>query len=376
MRFVSIGAVGIGLCLSAAAQQATQMQSVAKSWMDNTTIRGDLGYRFERIDEQGKDVQQRDRIRARVGAASRVTDAVKAEIELSTGGENPVSAYQSLGDASGRKEFRLNLAYIEWNPLNDAALSGGKMRNPFTDPGSLIWDADVTPEGIALRWSHDVGALRLQANAGYLWLQERGTTDDSRVYAGQVTAKYDFSKTASLTVGGSCYAFDGLDGLDVIDWRNQNNAYGNSTVNGTVNGSATNKAYATGFLVVDGFARLAFRAVVPVDVFGQYVVNTDADDNNEGYAAGVALGKAKAPHSVEIGYVYRRLEKDASVGFLTDSESWGGGTDGAGHKVYARYQVARNVQCGVNYFMTEKALSDDNKKHDYDKFQFDIGVKF
>jgi hypothetical protein len=250
------------------------------------------------------------------------------------------------------------------------------MRNPFVDPGNLIWDADVTPEGLALRSGRDFGALHLQANGGYLWLQERSAANDARLNAGQVSAKCQFSRTTSLTLGGGFYGYEGIAGFDVVDWQNQNNAYGNGTVRGTVNGATTNKAYATGFRVADAFADFAFRAVVPVDIFGQYVVNTDADEKNEGYAAGVTLGKAREPRSIEGGYVYRRLERDAAVGFLTDSETWGGGTDGEGHKLYVRYQAARNVQCGVNYYMSQKPISDDGKKHDYSRLQFDVSVKF
>lgn len=374
-RFVIMAAC-VGLCLTAGAQQATQTLAVAQSWANSTKVRGDLGYRYEDIEEQGKAGQQRDRIRARLGAVSQVAEDFKAELQLSTGGENPVSAYQTLGDASGRKDFRLSLAHIEWSPVAGAALAGGKMRNPFDDPGNLVWDADVTPEGLAMQASRDAGPLSLQATTGYLWLQERSAQDEAQLYAVQAGARYQFNKTTSMSLGGSFYGFDGMEGYDVIDWQDKSTAYGNSTVAGTVAGATTNRAYATGFQVVNGFGDLDFRLGLPVNIFGQWVMNTDAEDLDRGYAAGVVLGKAKNPRSAEGGYVYRRLEKDATVGFLTDSETWGGGTDGEGHKLYVRYQAARNVQCGVNCYRSEKPIADDAKKHDYERLQFDVGVTF
>ena len=44
--------------------------------------------------------------------------------------------------------------------------------------------------------------------------------------------------------------------------------------------------------------------------------------------------------------------------------------------MFVRYQAARNVQCAVNYYMSEKPISDETKKHDYERLQFDVGVKF
>jgi hypothetical protein len=362
----------------AGAQQDVQAQAqkTVKSWIDNMTIKGDVGYRFELISEEGKDDQQRDRIRVRLGAETKVADDLKTEIELSSGGANPISAYQTIGDSFGRKEFRLNLAYLQWKPADGATLTGGKMRNPFVDVGCMIWDADVTPEGLAAQASQKIGAAQLLAAAGYLWIQERSAADDTRLYAGQIGVKFALSDAASLLVGGSYYGFDQMEGVDVVDWENKGNAYGNSTVRGTVSGSVTNKAYATDFGEVEGFAKLAMRVGIPVEVYGQYAVNLDADANDTAYLGGVTLGKASAPKTAEAGYLYRRVEKDATPGFMTDSETWGGGTDGRGHRVFGRYQLAKAVQVCANYFMSEKSIADEKKTHDYDKFNAEVVVKF
>lgn len=360
----------------ACGQSVSPTQAVARSWAETVSVKGDVGYRLELISEEGKDTQQRDRIRARAGVAAKPGDAVKTEIELATGGGNPVSAYQTLGGGSSRKEIRLNIASIEWKPIADVAVAGGKTRNPFTDPGSLVWDGDVTPEGVTLSGSRPVGPVELLANAGYLWVEERSSADDAQLFAGQVGGRYRLTPTVSLLVGASAYGFQNMDGFDVIDWEKKSNAYGNSTVRGSASGSTTNKAYATGFQLIDGFARLGFELGLSVDLYGQYLVNADADEDRTGYAAGVTVGRARDPRSFEVGYGFRRLERDAAPGFMTDSDFWGGGSDGQGHKVYARYQIAKNVQCGVNSYFSERLVSDSAKRHDYDRFQVDIGVRF
>jgi hypothetical protein len=106
------------------------------------------------------------------------------------------------------------------------------------------------------------------------------------------------------------------------------------------------------------------------------VVNQDAEANDTGWLAGVTLGKAKNVGTWEAGYNYRELEKDAVLGAFTDSDCWGGGTDGRGHKFMARYQIAKNVQLGATYFLNEKPIADSSKTHDYDRLQLDVVASF
>jgi len=215
------------------------------------------------------------------------------------------------------------------------------------------------------------------ANAGYFWVQERPDQDDLMLYAGQVAAKIHLPKEAALTLGVAVYAFQDIQGHDVIDWQGRNGAYGNRTVDGRVSGDSTNRAWQSKFMPVVPFAKLdATVAGLPVSVFAQQVTNVDADDEDQGYAAGLSLGKARDPKSWEIGYSFAELEKDAVVGFLTDSDRWGGGTDGRSHRVYGKYQVLKNLQLGATYLTGERKISDSSKKTDYDRLQLDLAVKF
>lgn len=377
-KMVGAAAAALFIVIRTCAQQEAQgqAQKTVKSWIENTTVKGDVGYRFETIDEEGVADRERDRIRVRLGLESKVADDLMTEIGISSGGANPVLAYQTLGDGFGRDEFRLSHAYLQWKAIDDVTLTGGKMRNPFLDFGNLLWDADVAPEGAAIQATRTVADAELLAAAGYLWLQERGTRDDSRLHAGQVGVKFPLGDVVSLLAGGSYYGFDNMKGFDVLDWENKNNAYGNSTVLGSVVGAVTNKAYATEFRVVEGFARLARREGIPVELFGQYAINLAADSLETAYLGGVTFGKAVGPKGAEVGYVYRRVEMDASPGFMADSETWGGGSDGRGHRVFARCQLTKSVQFCANYFVSEKPIADEAKTHDYDKFNAEVAVRF
>ncbi len=388
MKAVRMGLVVLataGLYAAQAQQGGNAVQTAAapaaaavKTWADSITVKGDLRYRFENIDEQGKDTRQRDRIRAKLGAASKINDTLKGEIELSTGDKDPVSGNKTIGDGFTKKDMGLNLAYLDWAPAEGVDVIGGKMKNPFICVGDLIWDSDLTPEGIAFNGTRSMGSATVLGNAGYLWVKERATKpeDDSKIYAGQAAFKYDFSDEVYLMAGGSLYSYDNMEGFDVQDWEGKNTPFGNSTVNGTVSGTTTNKAYATGFNLVEGFAKLGIWIGVPVEFYGQYVVNQDADALDTGYLYGIGIGRAKNPGTWECGWNYRELEKDAVVGAFSDSDSWGGGTDGKGHRVYAKYQIAKNLQGGVTYFMDDKAMSDPKKTADYDRLQIDVVAKF
>ena len=61
---------------------------------------------------------------------------------------------------------------------------------------------------------------------------------------------------------------------------------------------------------------------------------------------------------------------------FTDSDRWGGGTDGQGHKVYGKYQIMKNLQGGVTFFKCDKKISDAAKTADYDRLQVDLLASF
>ena len=145
-------------------------------WTENIKISGDLRYRYEIIDEEGSNNRNRNRIRARLGITGKVTDDVEVGLRLATSEAfssdkgDPVSTNQTLDDAFSKKSIWLDLAYFKWSP-KDSGLNifGGKMENPFYRSGGnqLIWDSDLTPEGIAVQYTKSLGKSdELFANGG------------------------------------------------------------------------------------------------------------------------------------------------------------------------------------------------------------------
>ncbi len=396
MRRVVAGfvmAAGMGtLCLAAETSStpaAAAPVPAPKTWADSVTLKGDLRYRYETINDDSKKnaskstyTRERDRVRARLAAEAKCNDDLKVVVGLSTGDKDPISGNQTLGDGAQKKPMMLDLAYMDYSFIGDTTANeihglAGKMKNPFiTMNDDLMWDPDLTPEGLALKSQFGNDLVTVYGNAGYIWLQERDSKSAGTLYAGQGAAKFQFIPEASLTVGASYYGFQNVQGYDVIDWQGANSGYGNSTKNGTIAGGVTNKAWASQFTPVVYFASLdLWVAGLPVSIFGQELSNTDASKLDQGHLYGVSLGKAKNPGSFEVGYSYTELQKDATIGFWTDSDRWGGGTDGKGSKIYGKYQLMKNLQLGVAYFTDDKGIA-SGKPTNYDRLMVDLQAAF
>ena len=361
----------------------------AKSWTDYVTIKGDIRVREEVINDDSKKnssgehyTRDRLRLRARIGAEAKLED-LKAGIRISTGGADPISGNVTLGDGDQKKEIRLDAAYLDYSFVNDDSYGlnaiGGKMNNPLINYGNddLVWDSDFTPEGLAAKGRAGNDWLTFLGNAEYLFIKDRDANPNLWGWVGQGAVQLAFVPEVSLTVGGSYSGYQNFQGSDVLDWENKNNSYGNSTTKGSISGSTTNKAWASDFTPVMGFGNLDLWIWgVPVTLYGQALTNPKADANKNGFMGGISLGKAKNPKTFECGYSYAKLEKDATLGMWTDSDRWGGGTDGKGSRFYGKYQINKWMQCAVTFFLDKKYISDPAREADYNRLQIDLSAAF
>jgi hypothetical protein len=389
--------------MSASAQQATPTEPTATppqvapapsatpalpSWADKLTFKGDVRYRYESItdDAKGDYTRERNRIRARLGAEAKASDTLKGGIRVSTGGNDPVSPNQTVGDGFQKKDMKLDLAYFDWQLYSmepsTVSLVAGKQSNCFglildRTVQDLLWDPDLSIEGLTLQGQSTLGIATLKANGGYLWVQERDKeNDDSVIYAGQAALKLQFIPELYVTAGVGYYDYNRMEGYGPNDWEGKGNFYGNSSVDKVSNGT-TNKVYKYDFTPLECFAEVGgFVGRFPVTLYAQTVSNSKADDNDKGYLYGLTLGKAKNPKTFEVGVQYAELEKNAVAGFSTDSDRWGGGTDGKGWKYIARYQINKNLHSNLIYFQDTKKISDPAKETDYSRMQVDLVFAF
>ena len=344
----------------------------AEAWYEKTNFNGDFRYRHEMISEPGKTLQNKERIRARYGIKADPLDYLTAVFQLATNYNDPVSTNQTLGDGFSGKAVRIDLAYFDWHPnycyLKGLHLFGGKMKNPFYDPGKsqLIWDSDLNPEGLALSYNKDIMKdLNLFGAFSGFYLLERATRSDSWLLGLQGGFKYKIIDD-KLYLKSAIGYFDltSIKGYPTI--YDITKSYGN-----TVDAS---KNYAFNYREFEFAGEVGGKVwKYPVSAFGDFVKNTAAGVVNDlGWLAGFSIGEAVEPLTWALRYDYRKLESDAVLGVFPYSDSFGGGTNGKGHQIVAEMAVAKNVKLGVTYLYDKKGVSGGTK---YQRAMFDFSFK-
>lgn len=372
----TLSALAAGTLIAASqsmGQQPTEPPKAPTSWADKVSIKGDVRVRYEHIDAEGKDARDRTRVRARIGAFGKPGADVDLGVQLSTSEKNdPVSSNQTLGGGGNRDNAYFDLVFIDYHPelVPGLHLIGGKMEQPFLKVSDLVWDNDYNPEGFAVKYKTGE-TVELLFNGGAIYLEERETDDETMMYGAQAALKFNTENASYVQAGVSLFSYDNIEGTAPL--YDAAKSKGNST-DKVVDGSTTNLVYANGFVTPEVFAEVFMNAAVPVSLYGSYIVNDDADDEDTGYIAGVKLGKAKNPGTWELDYNWRHLEANAVVGALADSDSFGGGTDGEGHKLSGSYQISKTLKGTVSYFMNEAKISKSGE--DYDRLQVDFSAKF
>ncbi|NCC51232.1 MAG: hypothetical protein EOM20_08460 [Spartobacteria bacterium] len=370
------------LLLVAQSMPTRGQESQKPSWTDSIKVKGDVRLRYENIDKEGSDARNRERVRARLRVQGKVNDEIDAGIGIRTGGKDSVSGNQDLSGGFTSKEIAMDLAYVQWKPelLSGVTLIGGKFEKPFFKVSDLVWDGDLNPEGAAARYKLGLGEANLLINGAVFSVMERSKDSESFVYSGQAGVDYKNDSGFNMLAGVSYYYYSNLEGKDVIDWSDSYKGYGN-TITKTVDEeeTVTKAVYDNEYHELELMASVGFDCPLtglPLKFYGNVVRNTEASDNDMGYLAGLQFGKVKDPNSFQVGYNYRELEADAVVGAFTDSDSWGGGTDGKGHKISAAYQIAKNWTLGATYFINEQGIKDGSDSKDYKRFMVDLAAKF
>jgi len=361
-RLEQAGARSTPAAAAAAAPAPAATQAVA-AVAPNVRFSGDLRYRHEAINEATATERERQRIRARFGVTADITDKVRVGLQLATGNDDPVSANQTLDTGFNRKSFGVDRAFFTWAATKDLTFTGGKMANPFFRPGNhhLIYDGDLNPEGLALRY----GRGNWFVNYAGMWVEERAAADDSILLGGQFGYRRTLDSGLRVTAGASYY--------DYLETQGQTPFW-----DGAAAGNRLTPAgrYLNDFNLTEVFGELGFKAGEhPITLFADYVTNSEATDQDTGFALGASFGEAVGQGTWRFGYAYQDLEADAVIGTFTDSDFAGGGTDGKGHVVDFNYAFRNRLVFGLRYFLNERGAA-AGAEQDYNRFQADVGFNY
>ncbi len=211
-----------------------------------------------------KNNQTVGRERFRFGIDAVVNDSVDAGIRLTTGNtQNPVSTNQSLGNTGFGYQFAVDRAFLRYRAFDNAkfnwlTLMGGRTPSPFFTGGSeLVWDEDLSFEGIAVTVRQRLGFSELAdeiggkgpsvyATTGIFDLQgplnsptnpfSTNTTLQKWLLAGQAGLEWGFDNQDTFKFGAAYYDFQGVKGI--VNKSTFNNSCSSPTIDPNVAASA------------------------------------------------------------------------------------------------------------------------------------------
>lgn len=362
--------------------KVAEASKVAKGaeWASRISWKADMRYRHEFVEpEEATDDQTRHRIRARLAMTAKINDTLTGTIGLATNGGtgDPRSTNQTLGEGWTRKGIAVDLAYVDWKPVDSFGMSFGKMPQPWYKATGYFFDNDINPEGISARFSSGP----FFANAFGMWLSERSTATDASLIGGQLGLTGQFG---GVKLTGALGYFDvgavqgKLTTTNLVPCTANTAFFGGPQGNTTVLNSSGCPTLLNDYNMIEALAQAELTiANQPLQVFAQYIQNQEAGDLDSGYLAGFNWGKASNPMSWEFGYAYGVIEKDSQFGQFVDSDFGGGVTDVDGSVIKIGFAPAKNWVVNGTYFMNNRFIDAPGAaERNYDRYQVDLNWKF
>jgi len=345
-------------------------------WVNRIHFKGDFRLRYQYQNkylshDQGDADRGRGRYRWRLGAVADVTKDKKWQVGfgLSSGSGDPRSTNQTFTNSFEKFGVKINYAYAQYKPVKWLKAIGGQMKNPLYRAKDLMWDSDITPQGVAVPvkywWSED--AYFFVTPALFVLNEFKSNDmDDPWMFVLQGGAGANI---------GSMWAKGG------ISWYNNSKIKGNilewSSDSNTRNADGE-YIYNYSSIALDGEYGFKFDSYIQLlRLFGQFV-SSDADSDSKGWLVGFNFGrKVKKFADWQFKYNYRYLEKDAVLDVLPDSDFYGGKTNAKGHEVVLNFGLAKHVLFSIDYYNTRKIdYAEGKTDQPEDVLQVDFNFKF
>lgn len=365
------------------------------------------------------------RLRARLGVLAKINDTVSAGLRFTTGNvTDRVSTNQTLGSGFNKYSFLVDRAYIKFDPVEWASVSGGRIPNPWFST-DLVWDEDLNFDGVAvnLRNVTPTQSLRPFATAGWFPLRADNPPNAEKQWlaGGQIGAEYDLSSSTRLRLGLAKYhysrieartdtnfdAIGPLPGYGRYEHSSALRQKGNTLVLTNPGAGAafgeTTPIYglASKFepWVLTATADLAHFDPVHVLLSAEYVKNTGFDRGDILRRTGLNLtdGKDTAYHvrlmvgmpSVRLAddwqvfASYKYIGSDALIDGFTDSDFGLGGTNLKGFVLGGSYGLYRDTAVGLRWYsarniqgMTYDPAVIAGQRYEVNTVMVDMNVRF
>lgn len=358
VRIGFTGLVALGLAIAAAGRPLhAQTESP-----DRVDFSGDLRLRWEGINAEGSDDRRRARLRARFGMRVTPAERLSISIRLATGSGDPVSRNLTLDSGFSARDIVIDRAHVDWRLTGAVTAKAGRFGLPWFRPGGsqLVWDSDFTPEGLALEF--DEGAFFGSAAAVDL---DRPAGDDAMLTALQGGIRGELPGDAAFVAGAGYFDYDDAAG-------------GPPFHDGAPRGNRVDVAgnYLADFRLLELFAELRLsRRGVPIVAYADYVRNTAASADDDGYALGLRLGSAGQPGDLRFEAGWQETDPDAVVGLYTWSDLASGEADSRGAFIETTYTLRENIELGATLISSQRGVA-DGPARGFDRLMLDIEFSF
>lgn len=438
-------------------------------WLNKISISGDLRLRAdgEYFDENNstsyidvletnetsgtsnivsRDIQtdrQRGRTRLRLLVKADVNDNIEAGVRIVTGaGDDPLSANQDLGTSKTKFDINLDQAFLTYknhdqNGFERFTATGGRIANPWVHT-SLVWDSDVTFDGLALTGRYNFAGNQnfsdllpgtdkeVFITLGGFPLDENSlSTNDPWLFGGQVGGSLRFRNKNSFQVAASYYRYDDLQG-DIGEVGDANTSTnldfrlpgftqsGNTLFDVSAPPGFFGDLDGVRFGYAADYHLLGLTTSLDLFTFAPYRLRLAADFvENIGYDSSEVQERLRAVSGIDdydretTGYqirtdfgwpsisgfgqwnvflAYQYLERDAVLDAFTDSNFHGGGTDAEGYILGAEYGLAKNTSFRFRWISTNEISGPeflpgvdcdiDNCDFQNDRALIDINTRF
>lgn len=344
-RLALVSALLIG---APAFAQTTATTTEMPAWLNRVSLGGDFRFRFAQESVPGAQ-DTSEVIRARLALVAKVNDSITANFRLATAGTSNTitSSNVDLSGFGAKKNVWFDIASVDWKAFDGVTLTAGKAVNPFFSAGKneLIWDGDLTFEGVNAKYAQDFGAFQPFAAVAHNQINETtGTSSapDVTLLGAQIGVGYK-SEPVNAVLAVSSYTYNNLKGFTAIS------AKGNSLTGG---------AYDFEYKLTNVELEVSSDAAgIPLMGYGAWVQNSDPSDNKDGWLAGLRIGKVKDVYSWALDYNYREVKADATLGLVNDSDFAGGGTNVKGHKIAAQFVVMDGTTLSATAFFDKQNIA-------------------
>jgi len=370
----------------------------ADKWLKGLNFKSDLRLRYEGIEERDKALADRNRFRyrLRLGVEKKFNNEMKVGFRLVSGDLGAITStnetFDSNFDFQGINIDRVYATYTpEWavfGPVKGLEITAGKFTNPLKDyTAKMIWDSDVTPEGIYERIElglikNDSFESNLNLIGGQFILEEGGGKGNDDAEMVSFTVAFDNKiKLGDAKPIKTKHALTYYDYQDFTLPGNFAATGGNFT--GTLPVPGTYLA-AGDFNILEYYNEIGFQIgdLPSMKTYFDFAHNTNegaqvgrGKDENIAWNIGLKIGKAKKKGDWQLGYEYIHVGANSVPGVFVDSDF--GGADRRGSVFKGAYQLTDDLQLGAAAFFTNRitaaALTADEERR---LFQVDLVWKF